>query len=330
MLSYSPKVSIVVGTYNQQAFIRETVESILNQTYPHIEIIFADDGSTDDTPRILQEYAARFPNKIKLALGEKNIGIPGNINRALALRTGELTAWLDGDDLMLPQKIEKQVRLLQNHPEAIGCYHDAEVFESTTGQVLGSLCKLYNGSSKLRQGKIQNCLKPRYFSIPSSFMSYSSACPLHGFDERLKYLSELLFFIEVFRNGDLLAIDEPLVRYRRHSQNVTDDQAAKKLFHEYELIVYSILEARYPELYPLVKKLRIGCLLTEAVKWYRQGDYKRFRLLIRNTMRQGGFFQGLTVFLGLSIFGKYISKLLSGQPYSRPNWIKKLSQQLLR
>ena len=116
-----PTVSVVICTYNQEDFVAETVESVLDQTYPHIEIIVADDGSTDATPRILESYRVRFPDRIKLVLASQNIGIPGNINRGLAQRTGALTAWLDGDDVMLPAKLETQVRFLLENPQATGC-----------------------------------------------------------------------------------------------------------------------------------------------------------------------------------------------------------------
>jgi glycosyltransferase involved in cell wall biosynthesis len=325
-----PKVSVIICTYNQQDFIRETVESVLSQTYSHLEIIVSDDGSTDDTPRILSDYAHRFPDKLKVVLSPKNTGIPNNINRGLALRTGELSAWLDGDDVMLPHKIEKQVACLQNHPEAIGCYHDAEVFDSTTGAVLGSFCQIYNGTTHLRQGKIENCIRPRYFSIPSSVMCYSAACPPHGYDERLKYLSELLFFIETFRTGIMVAIDEQLVRYRRHTHNVTDDPAARKLFYEYELMVYAILEARYPELYPLVKKLRLSCLLTEALRCYRDGNDVRGQALIWHVIRDGAPGKGLAVLAGVWLMRGQLSVLTSGPLAARPAWVKKLSQLILK
>ncbi len=190
----------------------------------------------------MQEYAQRFPDKIKLALSPVNTGIPANINRGLALRTGELTAWLDGDDLMLPGKIEKQVTTLLNHPEATGCYHDSEVLESETGRVLGLMSELYNGTRTLKQGRLADWLRPRYYFIPSAIMARSSACPAHGYDERLKHLSEVVFFVEVFRTGLLLALDEPLVRYRRHGRNITGDPAARAVSQEYELMAYAILE----------------------------------------------------------------------------------------
>jgi glycosyltransferase involved in cell wall biosynthesis len=101
----SPLVSVIICTYNQQEFIRDTVQSVITQTYPRVEIIISDDGSTDATPDILRDTAQRYPGRTKIVLSEINTGIPANINRGLAVRTGELVAWLDGDDLMLPRKI---------------------------------------------------------------------------------------------------------------------------------------------------------------------------------------------------------------------------------
>ncbi len=107
-----PKASVVVCTYNQQAFVRETLDSVLTQTYQNVEIIITDDGSTDDTPHILTEYVERYPDRVRVVLSEKNTGIPANINRGLAWRSGELLVILDGDDLMLPDKLAKQVCFL--------------------------------------------------------------------------------------------------------------------------------------------------------------------------------------------------------------------------
>lgn len=324
------KVSVVIGTYNQQNFIHETLDSVLAQTYPHLEIIVADDGSTDDTPHILKDYQQRFSTKIVLALGEKNIGIPGNINRALALRTGELTAFLDGDDLMLPTKIEKQVALLQNHSEATGCYHDMDILESETGQILGRMSELYNGSPILTQGTLDKWFRPRNFFAPSSIMTRTNACPAHGFDERLKHLSEVLFFVETFRMGKLLAINEVLGQYRRHSHNVTSDPAARAQMTEYELLVYAILEARYPDLFPLLKKLRISCLAAGAIQHYRAGDVKCARKILWNIARRGAVIKSLMIFLGLLIMGqKEVSSVISVQPYHRSGWINRLARLIL-
>ena len=324
-----PKVSVVICTYNQEALVRDTIDSVLAQTYPNLEIIVTDDGSTDGTPGILQRYAQQYPDRIKIGLSPINTGIPANINRGLALRTGEYTAWLDGDDVMLPQKIEKQVALLENHPEATGCYHDAEVFDAETGQTLGKVSVVYNGSPKLKQGRLGDWLRPRYYSLPSTIMARTVACPAHGYDERLKHLSEVVFFVEVFRTGILLAFDDVLVRYRRHAHNITSDPVALAKMVEYELMVYAILQARYPDVYPVIRRSRISCLLAAAVKCYREGDRARGDQIIRNLMHDGVVIKSLIVAIAMRLFKQQATQMTSGQPFNRPNWVKRLARRFV-
>ena len=330
MINNHPKVTIVICTYNQQDFIHETLDSVLGQTYPHLEVIITDDGSTDTTPTILLDYGQRYPDKVHVVLSEQNTGIPANINRGLALCTGELIVILDGDDLMLPVKIEKQVTFLQDHPEATGCYHDAEVFDSATGQTWGLMSQAYTGTTNLKQGKIQDWFVPRNFFLPSAIMFLASACPAHGYDERLKYLSEVVFFAEVFRAGTLLAMPEALVRYRRHTQNITSDRQARNLMPEYELIAYAILEARYPELHRPLRKLRHSCRLAQAIRYYREGNQRTARIIIGNVFREGAILQALAVWIGLTLFKQRITHLTGGTTQTRPSWIKRLARFVLR
>ena len=324
------KVSIVICTYNQQAFVRETVESVLAQTYPNIEIIVTDDGSSDDTPRILRSLVADT-NKPQLCLSERNTGIPSNINRGLARVTGDLLVILDGDDLMLPDKIQRQVTFLDEHPGATGCYHDAEVFDSETGKTLGRMSELYNGRRALLQGHFSDWFIPRHFFLPSAIMSRRSAVPVHGFDERMKYLSEVVFYADVYHAGTLLAIDEVLVKYRRHASNITGSPAAREKMYEYELMAYAILEARYPELYPLLRQLRLSCMLTNAIKAKRGNDPVRLRRILVNVAREGAPVKALLVFVGLVFLGRHNTVELTGGPtYTRPGWIKRFAQHILR
>src|SRR5690349_11312422 len=126
-MSVAPKVSVIVPIFNQAPFIRETVESVLNQDYQNVELVLSDDGSTDGTTAILRSYAQREPDRVRLVLSEQNTGIAGAFNRGLDAHTGEFIAWLGGDDTMLPGKLSRQVALLQSRPDVSGCCHDAEV-----------------------------------------------------------------------------------------------------------------------------------------------------------------------------------------------------------
>jgi glycosyltransferase involved in cell wall biosynthesis len=325
-----PTVSVVICTYNQQAFVRETVDSVLSQSYPALEIIVADDGSTDDTPAILRGCQQQHLDRVKLALADHNVGIPANINRALRLRTGELTAWLDGDDLMLPGKLEKQVAFLQQHPEALGCYHDADVFDSATGQSFGRMSELYNGTRRLRQGALCDWFVPRNFFLPSTIMAWSHATPAHGYDERLKHLSEVVFFAETFRSGRLLAFDDVLVRYRRHAQNVTGDAQALNVMYEYELLAYAILEARYPELHPLLKRLRASCTTAAALKAHREQNAPRRDALTRSLWADGAWTAALMTFAATRLFSRWTTQMTGGATYARPAWLKRLARSLMR
>jgi hypothetical protein len=188
---------------------------------------------------------------------------------------------------------------------------------------------LYNGNSELKQGKIEQWFRPRYYFIPSTIMARSDACPAHGYDERMKHLSEVVFFAEVFRTGLLLAFNDVLVRYRRHANNVTSSPAALDQMVEYELMAYAILESRYPELHRITRRGRISCLLAAAVKCYREGNRSRGDQIIRNLMHDGTVVKSLVVAIALRIFKQQSAQLTSGQPYYRPNWVKRLARRFV-
>src|SRR5436190_24170616 len=101
----TPQVSIHFVSFNQAAFIEESLESALRQDYPNLQIVASDDGSTDGTAQIIERYARRYPDRIHAITGGPNLGITANCNRALRECKGEYIAFLAGDDLYLPGKI---------------------------------------------------------------------------------------------------------------------------------------------------------------------------------------------------------------------------------
>ena len=115
-LSAQPLVSILVSNFNYARYIGETIESALNQTYSNFELIICDDGSTDESVRIIEEYQRKDP---RLHLIRKaNGGQASGFNAAYAASRGELIALLDSDDCFLPHKVERIVADFQAHPEA--------------------------------------------------------------------------------------------------------------------------------------------------------------------------------------------------------------------
>ncbi|MFO7826272.1 MAG: glycosyltransferase [Cyclobacterium sp.] len=113
-MSVKPLVSIIIPVYNKALFIRETLDSALKQTYPQIEIITVNDGSTDDSLRILKEYAVQFPDRIKLVDSE-NQGVSAATNLGIQAAKGEYIQFLDADDILSRDKIEQQLNLLEGN-----------------------------------------------------------------------------------------------------------------------------------------------------------------------------------------------------------------------
>lgn len=294
------RVSALVISYNQEQFISETLESVLAQTYKEIEIVVADDGSTDGTQEIIRRVARENPSRFKLALNPKNTGIASNINRALELNSGEFIAWLGGDDLWLPEKIEKQVAYMRAHRNVTGCHTDADVFVSKSGASLGRFSEVYGrGGRKLPEGGVEVFFDVRAPMLPSTVMIRAEAARGYRFDERLRYANDWLFDIEVFREGRIGVVREVLARYRRHDANVSLTTKMTPIAAEEAMMTLAVVSIRYPELFPLLRRRRSSIYLTQMVKAVEKGDMKRARALLRISLKDGHKVRGALLYLAL-------------------------------
>jgi len=109
-------VSVIIPTYNRARMLKEAVDSVLDQDYPHIELIIVDDESTDTTAELLKTYGRDLT-----VISQKNSGVSAARNAGIAAASGRYIAFLDSDDLWLPQKLTQQVQFLTLHPEALIC-----------------------------------------------------------------------------------------------------------------------------------------------------------------------------------------------------------------
>lgn len=112
-----PKISVIMGIYNCAPTLREAIDSILSQTCSDWELVMCDDGSADDTWAIAEEYRRSDPERFVLLRNEKNMGLNHTLNRCLYAARGEYIARMDGDDISVPERFEKQAAFLDAHPE---------------------------------------------------------------------------------------------------------------------------------------------------------------------------------------------------------------------
>ncbi|SNC67739.1 Glycosyltransferase involved in cell wall bisynthesis [Hymenobacter gelipurpurascens] len=132
------KVSVCTITYNHGPYIAQTIEGVLEQRCPELEIemIIGDDVSSDNTREIVADYARRFPDNIKPLFHEKNLGPGANTRACMAACTGKYIAALEGDDYWTdPQKLLLQVEALEARPDCGMSFHDADTFNSTDGSI---------------------------------------------------------------------------------------------------------------------------------------------------------------------------------------------------
>ena len=135
-MSDKPLVTVVIPFFNAEQFIRETIESVLAQTYGNWELLLVDDGSTDGSLDLAVDYSRHYPGRVKYLQhdGQENRGLSASRNLGVSAGRGEFVAFLDADDVWLPQKLQEQVTVLISNPEAAMVYGPAELWHSWTGQ----------------------------------------------------------------------------------------------------------------------------------------------------------------------------------------------------
>lgn len=106
------KISVIMGIYNCESTLGEAIASVLAQSTDDWELIMCDDGSSDATRSVAEDYVRRYPEKLRLLINEKNMGLNVTLNRCLAAATGEYIARMDGDDLSLPTRLETEAAFL--------------------------------------------------------------------------------------------------------------------------------------------------------------------------------------------------------------------------
>ncbi|WP_139459898.1 glycosyltransferase family 2 protein [Aeromonas veronii] len=274
-IEYKPKVSVMIITYNQEALISETIESVINQNYENIEIIVADDASTDNTPAIINEYAKRYPGVVIPVLNSTNLGITGNSNAAFFSCTGELIAVLGGDDLFLNGKIQSQVELFRD-PNVVLSYHPVEIFLHQTNETLF----ITNMVEREKINDVYDLITKGGIPGASSVMVRRSACPSHGFDPQFPVVSDWIFFIEVALQGKISSLSEVYGRYRKHGKGASE--RTLELLDE-SLNTLDVVVERYGQndkhLLAICKQGKIRYVMGEIYRQIIKGSYDTVKRL---------------------------------------------------
>jgi GT2 family glycosyltransferase len=212
----APLVSVIVPVYNGERYLGESLESILAQTYPRLEVIVMDDCSTDRSP----EIAARFGDRIRYHRQEATRGIYGNANDGIARAAGELVAVFHADDVYLPTIVQRQVEFMRDHPEA-GAVFASDIFIDAGGREFGrlELPPEVRGERPLDYAAVLNALlryKNCFLRCPTALVRASVYRDLGGFrDADFKNTADLDMWLRIARRYPIGVLEEHLLLYRR-------------------------------------------------------------------------------------------------------------------
>jgi len=243
--SNPPLVSVVIPTYNRADTLSRTLDSVLEQTYRHIELIVVDDGSTDSTAEMIKKYNDQIQYSY-----QENAGPSAARNRGIAEARGDLVTFLDSDDLWLPTKLETQVRLMNQLDASIVCCLCNALMRQSDGREFVSFDRA-DLDPALEEGvwvNVAQVLATRFVFFNQAVMVRRKALlETGGYDESLWLMEDQDLALRLALKGQWAFIKEPLVIWQGGADNSLCGQASKNpviLHQSIEKIYQKILDCQ--------------------------------------------------------------------------------------
>jgi glycosyltransferase involved in cell wall biosynthesis len=261
-----PRISIIMSVYNGSRYLSESIQSIINQTYPDFEFIIVDDGSTDNTFEILNEYS-RQDSRILIYRSETNLGLAGGLNIGLKYAKGEYIARQDADDISLPERLFKQVEFMDSNPDYGLVGVAAQLVDSN-----GNFLKIdYNisGNEEIQLNLLD------YMCICGAAIMVRRECMEaigYNFNEKLETAEDYDLVLRLGEITKLEVLQDPLYIYIQHSESECHTKKLKLAFDKASVLQHTIFR-RYNN-NPPVNKLHLISrdYLLAAIIGIRQKD----------------------------------------------------------
>lgn len=213
-----PLMSICVLSYNNARYLPETLDSALKQTYPNVEVIVVDDGSKDDSLAIARDYEAKYSPRVKVYTHPNHVnrGISQTINLATNSSTGDYWSVLGSDDILYPDKIEKQIAFLEAHPELGFVYCYVDCIDSEGKEIPGRFGRDVTSEPE----PLKTMLTENYIPAMSIVARREAVSRVGDHDPDLVY-SDWDFWVRLMSLYKGGFINEALSKYRVHGDNVS-------------------------------------------------------------------------------------------------------------
>lgn len=213
-------VSIVMATYNRAAYISKAIESVFSQTFKDFEFIIVNDGSTDETSKILSELQKEY-SVVKIINNDSNIDISKSLNKGIRAANGKYIARIDDDDFWLnPKKLEKQIHFLENNPEHVIVGGGVVRVDASGKEILHVL--LSEKDEDIRKAILQN----NPFAHSNTVFRKEAWNKVGGYDEKLNFSEDWDLWMRLAAIGKLYNFQEYFLKYLKAGQNKMNDSTS--------------------------------------------------------------------------------------------------------
>lgn len=204
-----PKVSVIMSVYNGEKYLREAIESILNQTFTDFEFIIVIDPSIDNSLEIIQSYD---DERIKIINNEKNIGLTKSLNKALKIAKGEYIARQDADDISLPNRFEEQITYLERYLEV--------ALLGTSAYKIDENGKIIEKFTALAKPTIKDLFKSNQFYHGSVMLRKGIINELGDYNELITYPQDYELWLRIAKHYKVANLTQLLYKWRFHGENM--------------------------------------------------------------------------------------------------------------
>lgn len=272
----SDLVSICIPAYNNEKDIKQTILSLLKQTYKNIEIVVVDDASTDSTAALVESLK---DERIHLYRNEKNLGMAGNWNHCVELSRGEYVKLICADDRLVPESIEVEIKAMKEDPDIVMTINDS-IMINRDGKKLGVFGRypkkgILDGRSLARKSMIYN----NYFGMPSAVMFRKHIFEqAGGFDPAFRYILDFDLWMSMAPLGKVAVLKEKLNYFMLREDSNTGKVMTKEKKVYYEEHVYL--------LHKNADKLAIGWTGQFMSKALRKGRSAAYGIWLKWVLRK--------------------------------------------
>lgn len=221
-MSQAPTVSVLMPVYNAERYLAEAVESVLAQTFTDFELLVIDDGSTDGSLAILRRYEAQDP-RVRL-VSRPNTGYVVALNEMLGMARGEFLARMDADDVCMPERFERQVHFLREHPDVV-CLATVIDLIDLAGRLLHPVTGALT-HEEMEQQALDGVVPLNH---PTVMMRKASVVEVGGYRTWAMPAEDLDLWLRLARVGRLAKLPETHLRYRLHPSSVSERQQALQM-----------------------------------------------------------------------------------------------------